>query len=170
MRSSRGSAIAELPAMLWFLFCLLIFPMIDIAAIGLRMAALSYITHTSCVLAARAPSFETRLNRYEPAMQVASDEANSLLSRFSGIRIKSIKTRILATNVNTKRITFYEHAMRQPANTSDFTYQIDVTIEASVDPLVTLPYLPVDIAGVTGPMEVKFGDRQFAECPQGLNI
>jgi Flp pilus assembly protein TadG len=169
LRNERGS-IAELPVVLWVLFSLLVFPLLDLAAIGLRTAQVSMAAQRACAMASRANSFHEQLNGNRSAMEVAQAEADNLAKNYGGVRITKVKTSILVTKVDTHQVTVHDDALAQPANTADNIYQIKVAVSAEADPLITIPYLPVSVAGMTEPLKITFSDQQYAECPQGLNI
>lgn len=169
MRKETGS-IAELPAVLWVLFCLLIFPLIDLASIGLRTAQVSMAAQRACQMASRAASFQTGVNGYKSAVEIAQAETDNLVKDYGGVHLKKVSTSILVTSVDSHNVTVVEHALTSAANTADNIYQIRVEVSADVDPLITIPYIPIAISGVTQTMHVNCSDQQYAECPQGLNI
>jgi hypothetical protein len=169
VRTQTGS-IAELPAVLWVLFCLLIFPLMDLASIGIRSAQVSMAAQRACQMSSRAHSFQAGVNGNKSAMEVAQAETDNLAKDYTGVRVKKVDTAILVTSIDTRNVTVVNHALTSPANTADNIYQIRVEVQAEVDPLITIPYLPVAISGVTQPMKVTCSDQQFAECPHGLNI
>lgn len=169
IRKANGS-IAELPAVLWVLFCLLIFPLLDLAAIGFRSAEISMAAQRACQMASRAGSFQAGVNGNKSAVEIALAETNNLAKDYGGVRVSSVKTSILTTNVDTRNVTVVDHPLTSAANTADNIYQIRVEVTADVQPLITIPYLPLAISGVTQAMKVTCSDQQYAECPQGLNL
>jgi Flp pilus assembly protein TadG len=168
-RNQRGS-IAELPAVLWVLFCLLVFPLLDLASIGIRSAEVSMAAQCACQMASRAASFQSGVNGNKSAMEIAQAETDNLAKDYGGVHISKVTTTILVTNVDTRNVTVVDHALTSAANTADNIYQIHVEVTADVDPLIAIPYLPLKIGGITESMKVTCSDQQYAECPQGLNI
>ncbi|MBX9685582.1 MAG: hypothetical protein K2X27_02700, partial [Candidatus Obscuribacterales bacterium] len=54
-------------------------------------------------------------------------------------------------------------------NTKDYLYQIEVTVNGTVEPLVTLSdSIFGKVPGLTIPMPITASYRQFSEHPQGL--
>lgn len=168
-RNERGS-IAEIPVVLWVMICLLVFPLLDMCAVGLRTAEVGMAAQRACMMAARANSFETAINGGVPAVDVAKGEVANLAKSYGGVRITNVSTMILATKADTKVVQTYTGPLPKPANTADYIYQIRVAVSAEVDPLVQIPYLPLKVSGLNEPMKINCMDQQYAECPQGLNI
>jgi hypothetical protein len=167
VRRSNGTFIAELPFVLWVFFFVLFFPMINLATMFIRLTFLYGATHSACISAARARSFLNPINSDPTAITLAQDGANGFVAAFTGIHVLTIDTVIVITNINTLKQTISTTPLTTPPDVTNFTYQVQVTINGATDPLFQVPsFLP--ISGLNQPMYLTLTDRQYFENPQGL--
>lgn len=169
-RSNRGSFIVEGPFALFLFLFFFVFPFMDLATITLRTTFLYAATHNAAWEAARAHTYQNSLDGMPSAVQLADYASKRVIGSFSGVKINSIKTSIITTELKTLNQSRQSSALSKPADSSLNSYQIEVAINGSVDPLIL--YNGSDLAnipGLTQPMSLTFTDRQYCENPQGLN-
>jgi hypothetical protein len=171
-RKSTGNAIADMPGVLWVLFVLVLYPLIDLATVGLRYTFMLTTSREAAMSASRASTFFADASASsKSARNSASAMANSTSARFNGLKVTGTTTNLLVTNLNTNTVTRYTTPI--PANsidTVDNLYSYEVTVNGTVMPLVC--YVgPVfgNIPGLTGPMTVAITSQKMCENTQGLN-
>ncbi len=168
-RRNTGNVMIELPFALWIFFFVFLYPMIDLATIGLRTTFLYAAAHAAAWEAARAHTFLTSADNQKPAVQLASDTANSVISLFGGVTIKSIQTTIITTSIGSYAATRQTTPLSAPADVSQNIYQIQVGVTAAVNPLILWKTGTASIPGLTAPMLLTFSDCQYCENTQGLD-
>jgi len=169
-RSRRGSFIVEAPIALFLFLFLFVFPFMDLAAITLRTTFLYASAHNAAWEAARAHTYQTSLNGLPSAVQLANSVAQKVAAPFCGIKINSIKTSIITTDIKTLNQSRQSSRLVNPADASLNSYQIEVAVNGSVNPLIIYNGSSfTNIPGLTQPMVLTFTDRQYCENPQGLN-
>lgn len=164
-----GNAVVELPFVLWVMLLVLLLPLLDVCAIGLRVPFMYWAAHNGCIMAAKARSYQTSVNGNPPAVQLAQQGVDRVLQSFGGIHANPATTQIMITNISTRATSLVPGPLSTDADASLFTYQMQVTVSASIDPLIVCPF-PVSVPGLTGPINLTFLDRQFVENPCGLSI
>ncbi len=169
-RSRRGSFIVEAPITLFDFLFLFVFPFMDLATITLRTTFLYAAAHNAAWEAARAHSYQSSLDGLPSAVQLANSVAQRTAAPFSGIKINSIKTSIITTDINTLNQSRQATPLANPADASLNSYQVEVAVNGSINPLIVYNGSSfTNIPGLTQPMILTFTDRQFCENPQGLN-
>jgi hypothetical protein len=168
-KRNRGSVTVELPFVLWFLFVLILFPMLNLGTICLRSYFLFQSCHNAALTAAKAKSFETTSGTDLSAKDAATQVANGIASKWQGVRINSISTQIVQTKISDHTETVFSAKMPTPPDVNANTYQIRVTVTGETDPLLTfnLAFFGA-IPGLTGPMVMTMNDQNFVENTQGL--
>jgi len=170
-RRCAGSVLLEGPLALWIIFIILIFPLMDLCTIAIRSTFLWCATHDATMYAARAMSYATSVNGQPTAADLAEREAVRTAAAFSGVHVTNVQTAIVITNNQNLAQTVQSAVLSSPADTSDFSYQIQVAVSGKIDPF--MPYILGwfgRVPGLTEAYPVTFVDRQFCETPQGLNI
>lgn len=170
-RAYKGSFIAEVPVVLWFLLFLLFFPMLDLMAVTIRTTFLYAAAHSAAIAASRARSFSASINGYPTATALADEAAQKVVDSFGGITIDSLETAIVVTNVASKAVTRTTRPLNTPADSIANTYQIEVKINGVINPLI--PYnssIFGNIPGLTQPINLIVTDRRYAENAQGLSV
>jgi hypothetical protein len=171
IRRRTGSVLLEGPFALWILFIILFFPLVNLCTICIRSTFLWCATHDATIYAARAMSFQSSVNGQPTAADLAELEAVRTANAFSGVHITNVLTEIVVTNNQTLAQTVQSTPLATPADTSDYSYQIQVAVSGNVDPF--MPYVLSwfgTVPGLTKAYPVTFLDRQYCETPQGLNI
>ena len=164
-----GNAAAELPIALWIILFVLIFPLLNLSTIGLRIPFMYWAVHNGCILGAKARSFQVPLNGQPSAVQLAQHGVDRVLQSFSGIHAHPVATNIVITDIKTHSKTLVPGPLADAADVNSYTYQLQVTVGASVDPIIVCPF-PISVPGLTEPINLTFSDRQFVENPAGLSI
>lgn len=154
---------------LWVIFVLLLFPILNLSTCWVRSYFLYQACHGACLEASKARSFEvssgTDLSAKATADQVARQTANS----WSGVRISSVDTQIITTNINTLVQSYASGRLTTAPDTERNNFQVMVRVRGEVDPLIPFGLnLFGGVPGVTGPMPVSIVDRAYFENIQGL--
>jgi hypothetical protein len=168
-RRSRGSVIAELPMVLWILFMVICFPMLNLATAFFRVSFLYAGVHFASISAARSASYLAPVDGKPSAVNEAVAKLNLLKNSFAGLDVQNIKTEIVVTNNDTLAMSNYNAPLAKPADQSVNSYQIQVSATCSGQPLVVVPS-PFSIAGVNAPLVFNLQAKQYCENPQGLNL
>lgn len=167
-KRSKGSVIAELPVVLWVLFIVIVFPLIDLATAFLRVTFLYAGVHLASISAARANTFSLPLDGKPSATDEANSKLTQIKSAFSGLNVQDVKTEILITNNDTQVLSSSSVPLTKQADVALNSYQIQVSATCSADPLITIP-IPLPVAGLNTPMTFNLNARQYCENPQGLS-
>jgi hypothetical protein len=169
-RNGAGYAIAEMPAVLYALFILMVFPLLDLAAITLRYAFCTLAVNEAAMDGATCKTFQTDSSATEPSAQTAAGQSvDNVLAKWNGIVKTDFHTRLVVTQVSDGQTSRQETKLNDPADTNNFMYMIEPELKADVHPLVTVPFFGMDVPGLTGPIHVDVAARKYAENPQGLN-
>jgi hypothetical protein len=170
-RSNKGSFIAETPTILWVLFVLVVFPLVDMATVALRYTFVLTASREAAMAASRAKTYMANSTMSDlSAANAAAAAAYNAGSSFSGITITDVDTRILATNLATQSTTRRETVLTAPADTDNFLYAYETTVTADVQPLVTLGTNVFGrVPGLTAPITVAVTSQKICENTQGLN-
>ena len=156
---------------MWVVFFFLFLPLLDFGTLFLRSTFLYMAVHNAARNAAKSRSFLNDVPGQSSATNTANSTVNNVISMWNGVTVNSILTRIVITDVNTDAVSFAENPLLTPADDSNNTYQIQVTVTGKVDPLVTfnMPWFGSSgLPGLTKSMSVTMSDRQYVENPQGL--
>jgi hypothetical protein len=166
-RQPAGSVIAEAPVVLWILLFVVAFPLINLTTMFIRLSFLYAATHTACIQAARAKTYQASINSAPTALSLAQSGIDAVVASFTGIHVVQHSTAIVITDITTQAQTMQTAPLTTPADVSSFVYQVQVTTNGTADPLLPIPW-PVSVAGFNAPLNVTFSDRQYFENPQGL--
>ena len=158
-----------MPFVLWIFFIVLTFPLLNLMTIGLRLTFLYSAVHTACLRSCRAQTFLVPVENKPSSVMLANQGVQDVTNKFTGIHVSQITTQILTTNIDNSTQSRTVSPLTTPADVSKNTYQIEVVLAGSADPFLPMP-LPVQIAGISAPLQVKLSDRQYCESPDGLNI
>lgn len=114
-RSKRGNFLVETPIALFIFLFLFVFPFLDLAAITLRTTFLYAAAHNAAWEAARAHTYQNSLDGLPSAVQLANSVAQKTAAPFAGIKINSIKTNILTTDIRTLNQARQSAPLQNPA-------------------------------------------------------
>jgi hypothetical protein len=170
IRRKAGYTIAEMPAVLYALFILMVFPLLDLAAITLRYAFVTLAVNEAAMDGATCKTFQSDSSASEPSAQTAAGQSlDNVLAKWNGIEKTDFHTRLVITEVSNGNTNRQETKLDNPADTNNFMYMIEPELKADVHPLVTVPFFGLDVPGLTGPIHIDVTARKYAENPQGLN-
>lgn len=167
-RAQRANTIAEAPVVLWFLLVLVLVPLLNLGTAFVRAYFLYDAAHIAAQTAAKARSFEVSGDS-PSAIAVADSTARDVAGRFHGVTVSNVRTSLVVTNSDTRTQQVFTSRLTSPPNSSQFTYQVRVTVTGSTEPLFlfNLGYF-LDIPGLTAPMAFAVTDQAFVENTQGL--
>lgn len=170
-RRKKGSSVAELPGVLWFLFVIILYPLIDLATVGMRYTFMLSTSREASMAASRAKTFYADTSSTErSAINSANSMANNAAARFTGISLTSVTTQLVVTNLATNAVTRYSTPLTTQPDIDNYLYSYEVTVRGNVWPLVPFKG-PIfgGIPGLTGPMTVAITSQKMCENTQGLN-
>jgi len=177
-RNQKGQAIAEMAGILLLLFLFLTFPLMNLAAIGLRTCFIISSAKVAAHKASKSLTYLAPANipagivcNNTPAVQVAKDTVANYLKPFSGVKVVSVNVGIMSINDSTGSKVGPVYQPISSGNTYGNTYYLDVDVIAEADPLLTCnANLIGSIPGLTRPLRlVTHGQRVF-ENPKGLSM
>ncbi len=165
-----GSHMIEGPLAIWMIFVFLFIPFLNLGMSSLRTAFLNTAVKEAVHHAARSKTFELTDPDGVSATEVANTVARDAASRFGGLTVNTVKTSIIATNVNTGTVVRSSSKLSTAADTTNNLYQLEVRAQAQVDPFFSfnLPFLG-PIPGLTAPFPLEVSAIEMVEDPDGLN-
>ena len=168
-RQKHGNTIAELPGVLIVLLIFFLFPVVNYATIAIRSGFVFNAAGQAALSASKARSYSVGTPSAPSAVTQANTIATNSLANWYGITLKTISTKILITDIAKQKQTRQANALAVPPNTASNTYQIEVTINCDVSPLITVN-IPLfgNIPGITGPYSLSVTQRNYVENSQGL--
>jgi hypothetical protein len=170
-RLAHGQAVAEMGIVLWVLLFLIALPFMDLISFSLRYNFLLMASRDAAFAASRSRTFQTDVSSTQlSAINAASSAAQNTSSSFNSVQINSVRTYIVVTRLSDGLQTRQNSKLANPADTSNYVYQIETVLNGNANPLFTMPqgYF-VSIPGLTAPINVSIASRSFVENPQGLN-
>lgn len=179
--NQRGANLVEMPVALLIFFLFLVFPLVDLATIALRSATAFHAAYNAAHDAARAGTFLVddpitgKLSAFNTAIKAArATNAASLAG--TDFEDKNIKVRVIGCPLNSdpakpKKPDFVGADNRplpsDPGIDPDYVYQVEVSIDASIQPLFTLSPIFGELPGLTKAIPLKVTSRQNVENPDG---
>ena len=167
-RNTKGSSLVELPGVLFVILIMLTFPLINLAAVGLRATFLFSAIRLAAHEAACASSFQAGNSS---AIRAAQAILNSEQKSWNGIKTSALNVEILQTTVNSPFITKASNVPLDPSkiDTSKFLYQIQVSVKGNVSPLVDIGhgFFP-SIPGLNSPMNLAVSHSEYCEHPTAM--
>ena len=169
-RKFKGSTLAELGPVVFVLFFMFVFPLINLGTIGLRYGLLASAARDGAHAAATSYTFEIGSPGKPAAINNTASAVTEFVDRYSGITVTSIDVDILITDINTETVTRSDGKLANPANTQNNIYSLESIVTARLDPLIAfdMPFNG-DIPGLTGPWTTTVRAKEYAENSQGLN-
>jgi hypothetical protein len=164
----RGS-VAEIPIVIFTLFLIFAFPMINLGTTALRHSLFLNACRQGAATAASSFTFGNGTAEKPAAVDCAPQKVASVVSRFSGITLKSVDVSIVSVDLQTGAIKKFPGKLPEPADTGKYLYFIELTASADIYPIteVNLPFLK--IAGLSSKWSTTANVREFVESPQGLD-
>jgi hypothetical protein len=187
-RSLHGSVTAETACVLYVLFLFMVFPLLDLGAIGLRTFFLWFACNQSAMAGSKGTKWSTGnvagTTDYAKSIQTqATSAATSVAGMFSGIKISSgypkftVILRAIAhsdTSVNQASATTISYIngaglpLTAPMDTSQYIPILRVQILGTVQPFIPIPFF-VAIPGLTAPFTLSIVSDQQIEDAQALS-
>lgn len=169
-RKQTGSFVAELPAVLWLLFVLVTFPLVDLATVSMRYTFMLTTSRDAVSAASRAKTFHEDASATDlSARNAAREIATATAASFNGISISNVHTRIIATNLATNAIEYHDTPLTEPADSTNYLYAFETTVTGQLMPLIIMSTPFGDIPGLTAPMNISISSQKLCENTQGLN-
>ncbi|MBK9142683.1 MAG: hypothetical protein IPM23_09325 [Candidatus Melainabacteria bacterium] len=189
-RSKSGAMTAEYVATLYLLLLFLLFPLLNLAAIGLRSFFLWFACNQATMAGAKARTLSTDITiggtTYKSAFNLVRDRSNQIRAAFPGIdwvdSSTNPKVEILRTAIpnSTPPITYYSPFVctgpgvalsGQVPDVDRYVVTLRVTINGTVSPLLpmTLPG-PLAIEGLTAPFDMTVTSEAAFENPPGVAL
>lgn len=165
----RGS-VAEFPLIIFSLFMVFAFPMINLGTTALRHTLYLHCCRKAASVAATAYSFSAGTTAKPAACVSGPATVTSMASKYPGITVQSTDVKIVSIQIDTGVVTTYTSKLPAPANTGKNLYFIELTSIATIAPMTTVQ-LPcfVNIPGLCTSWTSKVSLREFVESPQGLD-
>ena len=163
-RSGAGSAMAELPFILFILFIGLLAPLMILASIGYRGSILYFAADSAVRKAAKAPTFTDANSR-------AAAVLTTNLGPFSGISVSAPTLSILVKPIAGGTPTVYTSKLAAGSvDSSKSLYFVMQKVDADLSPLVAFNggWMGLSIPGLTQPFHLTFNQESYAENPTGL--
>lgn len=169
-RTPSGTYIAELGPALWLVFLVVFFPMLALGTFGLRYVPLINATRLAAQAAAQCKTFSSDIDSSnKSAVNTASQVVSQSIAGWRGISVQSTSTSIVICNLSTGSVTRQSTPLNAPANTSTNAYDCEVSLQATINPLVTMPRgIFGNIPGLTAPIQTKTRSVVVFESAQGL--
>ncbi len=180
--SCCGAVTEEAVAALYVLFLFLFFPLMDLAAMGLRSFFLWFACEQGAMAGAKGSIWTTTsaassgnmyTNNYYTSIQTqAINTANSVVKMFSGITVTSgptltvIAQPIPNTNAPTMNFTpststFLDKSLYVPI--------LQVTMTGTIQPFISIPFIPISVPGLNAPLTMTVYSEQQIENPTALS-
>ena len=172
-RRWRGSSLSEIPVVLFFFLICLLFPMIDLAVIAYRTSYIHSAAHNAAHSAARAQTFKENGDKGElSAINIAKRDALATKTQGAGgvnFSENDVKVTIIGTPIKVGKPAIRSTAPLVDISTKDYMFQLEVTVNGEVEPLVVLSEnFFGKVPGLTVPMPLQSTYKEFCEHPAGL--
>ncbi len=165
----RRGSIAEIPLVIFALFLVFAFPMINLGTTALRHALFLTACRQGAFVAASAYTFGNGTAEKPAAIDCGPAKVNSVVQKFSGITVKDVDVSIISVDLQNGTIKKFAGKLSEPADTGTYLYFIELTATADIYPIteVKLPFL--NVAGLSRKWTSTVSVREFVESPQGLD-
>ncbi len=168
-RKPRGSAVAEIPVVLWLIILAFLFPMINYATVAIRSGFVFNAAGQAALQASKARSYSAGTATVPSATTLALQTAQNNCASWTGVHLVSVVTNIVTTKLSNQAQSRQSGFLQTPPDTASNTYQIEVTLNCNVDPLITVNFpMFANLAGISGPFPLSVTQRNYVENSQGL--
>jgi hypothetical protein len=164
-RRSCGTAMAELPVVIWILFVFLLCPLLILSSIGYRGSILYFAADSATKKAAKSPTFSDANIRDAAVL-------TTTLGPFTGIAAGAPLLSIMVKPIAGGTPTIYTSKLAPGSvDTSKNLYFVMSTVNADLAPLVQFSggWMGMSIPGLTGPFHLTINTQSYAENPSGLS-
>jgi hypothetical protein len=168
---------AELPPALFVFLLLIMFPVLDLIAVGTGMATAILLTNEAADRAASQPDYGSAL---AAMVQQSNQGLNTGFAQFAklkpaeGYLSSGTDLYVEATNFRSggKTTTFGPNQpLPPPVDTSSNVYEYNVKSAYYAGPLISLHFVPIigDVPGLGQPARLTFASARAVEHPDGLD-
>lgn len=175
-RREIGAAIAEFGPALFVFFFIILFPLINMIALGTG-AGTVYLISKQC--ASKAGQSTTFQNALESATNAALELESGGFGKFAGLvpvggfNNSGMDLYITDTNISTNQSTRYgpnTPSVPPPSNPDEHLYSYDAVVTFDVGPMVNLHSVPWigNVPGVGVPARMSYTASSNVEHPEGL--
>ena len=170
-RKSDGSSFIEMPFAIWLLLLGIVMPLICFATLGIRYNFFLNAARTAAHVAAHAKSFQQDFPPDLSSQTIASNTATTCCKAFNGVQLDAITTAIVITPVTGGAPLVQTTKLANAADEENFLYQIQVTLNGQLSPLINLPggVFGFSIPGLTEPYPITTIAKEVSENTQGLD-
>ena len=177
LRSCCGAITEEAVVSLFVLFIFLFFPLLDLAAMGLRSFFLWFACEQSAMAGAKGTVWSTTnvySNNYYTSIQTqAKTAATTVVNMFSGIQITSGPTLTVIAqaipNANAASIIPYTPTTSTYLDKSLYVPLLQVAMTGTVQPFIYIPFIPLSVPGLNAPFTMTVYSEQQIENPTALS-
>ncbi len=167
-RKKLGTASLEIVAVIYFLLFLLFMPLLNLLSIGIRYSIALSLAHEASDLAALASTYSDE--SANSAVNTTKSFLQNSVGAWNGIKLLSVKTRILEKNLKTGEVISYQSKLPKPADQRSNLYLLETELDCSLDPILSYTQFPIRIQGLTEAIPVKIQAENIPENPQGLHL
>ncbi len=163
-RTSKGYAMAEMPAAMWLLFVGFLIPLVIFVSLGYRATILYFASDSAARKAAKAPTFTDANTRVSSAL-------TTNLANFTGISAAAPSLSVLAKPLSGGAPVITKGKLSAGSvDTSKNLYFVITTVDADLDPLVAVKptWMSLSVPGLTGPYHLQLSLESYSENPNGL--
>jgi hypothetical protein len=174
-RNASGQEIFDLSFALLLIIFVFFFPLLNFATIGLRYSFVMNAASLAARAAAQCKTFQQNSSTSDlSAVNTASNVVSQAVAAWSGIAVPSngVTTSIVTIPLAGGDISRQSTPLNQPANLSNNSYDVEVQIQAQLQPLITIPGSILNfgnIPGLTAPISIATRSDVAFESVQGLN-
>ena len=173
-RLPNGNFLVEHVAVLFVIFVVLTFPLINLAASAYRYNMICGAARAAAHQAADCATFTGTVIGTGPGVaQAVPTAVTNYLKNANGVSNVTSKYRINQSEMATQIVTNTAWGQKLPVqpDTSKYIYSIEIVVEADVLPLVPMVGIPAvpQVPGLTGPSHQIVASQQLAENPAGMN-
>ena len=175
-RGGYGGSIAELPVVLFVLFIVLFFPMLNLTTATVRTWFLRSAVLDAAHNAAKACTYGTHLPATDDdaecfsAVELANNTLNKFVQSFTGVKVLNSSVYVVRQNIDAGGQTVYPPGPIPKADikADENQYFIEVSMQGQAQPLITVPFFG-GVPGLGGPMPVNVTGRETFENVEGLS-
>lgn len=170
---TSANTIAEMPVALIVFLLFLFLPLIDLGVLAFRASFVHSAANNAAHAAGRARTFKENSDKGElSAVNIARRDAIATKNAgAAGVDFSEndVQVVIIGNPIKPDKAPIRSTQALENVEPKEFLYQLEVTINAKVEPLLTLsPSLFGNVPGLTQAFPVQATYRQFAENPAGL--
>lgn len=117
-------------------------PVINVSSTFLKMWAIDEATRYAANRAAKSRAFVSDSDGTS-MMTLANQDVRRILSTASGVRLKGVKVRIVATKIVQRgergRTIVFDEPVQEMPSTDNYVFKAEVQVRADIDPFIRFP-------------------------------